>query len=397
MPTFAFCGIDSAGRRRRGVVSADNLVGARASLREQGLVVLSLQKSRQWRTVHWSAKERLLFIQQMGQLLRAGLPVFDSLEAIEQRSRGASFHPILLGLLQEVRQGQSLSEGMGRHPQHFDGLMRALIAAGELSGTLPDAIGRLETLLVRSQKIRAQIRQALTYPAVVLSVAVLIVIFLLLVAVPALEPLLEGRPVEGLTAVLLGTSRTLRDYGLEICVGVGLFGVGVWSWLSSPAGKRILVEAMARTPLIGKAFMAGSLARFFRTFLTLVHGDLSVLDGLRMARQVVPVPSFNEAVHRIERGLIQGAALSSCVEAEILFPPIVSKMLSLSQESGELLPSLEQLAILFEEETETRVNRLQQMLQPLILVVLGLVVGVILMGILLPLTDVQQLVGGAHG
>ena len=397
MPTFAFRGIDSAGRCRRGILSAENLPGARASLREQGLVVLSLQPSIQWRTTQWNAKERLLFVQQMGQLLRAGLPIFDSLEAIEQRSRGSSYHPILVWLLQEVRQGQSLSEGMGRHPQHFDGLMRALIAAGELSGSLPDAIGRLESLLIRSQKIRAQIRQALTYPAVVLSVAFLIVIFLLLVAVPALEPLLEGRPVEGLTAVLLGTSRALRDYGVELLTGVAMASLGAWRWLTSAAGRRALLEAMARLPLIGNTLMAGSLARFFRTFLTLVRGDLSVLDSLRMARQVVALPSFNEAVARIEKGLIQGASFSDCVEREPLFPPIVCKMLSLSEESGELQPSLEQLAILFEEETETRVNRLQQMLQPLILVVLGLVVGVILMGILLPLTDVQQLVGGAHG
>jgi type II secretory pathway component PulF len=397
MSQFSFTAIDSAKRRRRGTLYAQSAGEARTALRQQGLVVLELKPQKSWRPIRWSSNERLLFVQQLGQLLRAGLPVFDSLEAVEQRARGAPYHPILFLLLQQVQKGQSLSEAMGHFPQYFDGLMRALIAAGELSGALPAALSRLEALLVRQQKIRAQLRQALTYPAVVLSVAILIVIFLLVGAVPALEPLLEGRPLEGMTATLIHSSRFLRAYWPALAAALGLL-IGLLSvWASSAAGSEKLRELGARIPLLGRAIQAGNLARFFRTLLTLISGGLSVLDSLRMARQVSPMRSFTQAVQRIEKELIQGQRLSECLAAESLFPPIVSRMFGLAEESGELAPALEQLAVLFEEETESRVNRLQQMLQPLILVILGLVVGMILMGILVPLTDVQQLVGGTNG
>jgi general secretion pathway protein F len=397
MPQYAFLARNPRGKKTEGIITAESPALARATLREQALVVLALKRHRSLRPIHWSAAQRLLFVQQLAQLLQAGLPVYDSLQSIEQRARGASYHAILFRLCNEVEQGRSLSEAMGALPEHFDGLMRSLIAAGELSGKLPETVQRLETLLVRQKKVRSQLRQALTYPAVVLGIAVLIVIFLLLVAVPSLEPLLEGKPLEGATAVLIGASQLLRSQGHWIGLACGLTFIAIGAWARQPSGSQWILGLAHRMPGIGKALEAGNLARFFRTLLTLISGGLNVLDGLRIARQVSSLSSFKRSIQAVEKGLIQGMKLSFLMESQGHFPSIVGRMLALAEASGELTPSLEQLATFFEEETETRVSHLQQMLQPLILVILGLVVGFILLGILIPLTDVQQLVGDTNG
>jgi general secretion pathway protein F len=397
LPQYSFLARNSKGKRIQGVITADTPAAARASLREQELVLLSCERHIALRPVRWSAASRLLFVQQLAQLLQAGLPIYEALQSLEQQARGSSHHTILFRLVGEIERGRSLSEAMGQFPEHFDGLMRALVASGELSGQLPETILRLEILLVRQKKIKSQLRQALTYPIVVLAVAFLIVIFLLLFSVPALEPLLEGKSLQGATAFLIGTSQGLRHHGIGIGLVTCAMVAGLVVWASRPQGTQTLLSIALRLPGIGKALEAGNLARFFRTLLTLIQGGLSVLDGLRIARQVSSLPTFRAEVQKIEKGLIQGKRLSQLVDSQEAFPAIVGRMLSLAETAGELSPSLQQLATFFEEETENRVSRLQQMLQPLILVVLGLVVGFIVMGILIPLTDVQQLVGESNG
>jgi len=397
MHCFHYKAKNRQGRVVKGVLAAHAVHEARAMLRQQGLEVLECKVSRSLTQPKLRSKDRQLFAQQLSQLLRAGLPVFDALQAFEERMRGHRNHIIWAQIIQEVRGGRSLSQAMQLQPQQFDRLFIGLIAAGEASGSLETALARLDDLLRRQDKIRQQMQQALTYPAVVVSVAIAVVLFLLLGAVPSLEPLLEGHSIEGITALLLSMSHGLLEHGWTLLIAAcALLAMLLW-YSRTLQGRERWLTLLSRTPLIGPLLRAGALSRTFRTMLTLLQGDIALLEALRLARRIATLPDLRKALGALEDGLVQGESLSSLVERFTIFPNHIAKMLSLAEDSGDIIPCLEQISALYEEESTQRMNKLQQFMQPAILLFLGLVVGLILVGILLPLTNVQQLVGGANG
>lgn len=397
MRCFSYRAKTKQGKLVKGTVAAQAIHEARAMLRQQGLEILECKLARMLTQPKLRSKERQLFAQQLAQLLRAGLPVYDALQAFEERMRGQRQHIIWAQIINEVRGGRSLSQAMQLQPQHFDRLFIGLIAAGEASGSLERALVRLDDLLRRQDKIRQQMQQALTYPAVVISVAIGVVLFLLLGAVPSLEPLLEGHEIEGITAFLLSMSHGLLAHGwtlLMLCVAA----ITALLWHGRTLhGRERWLSMLVRTPLIGPLLIAGALSRTFRTMMTLLQGDIALLEALRLARRSANLPELRKALGSLEEGLVQGQALSTLVEQHSVFPGHISKMLSLAEDSGDIIPCLEQISALYEEESAQRMNKLQQFMQPAILLFLGVVVGLILVGILLPLTNVQQLVGGANG
>ncbi|MFZ4099228.1 MAG: type II secretion system F family protein [Chlamydiia bacterium] len=398
MADFAYKGLNSAGRSVRGRLAAEHAMEARSVLRQDGIVVFDLRLLRGTRrTARLTPASLLRLTQQLAQLTRAGCPLFESVRSIEERSKGTPYQPLLREIRMAMSQGAPFSQALGLHPEQFDGLFRSMISAGEASGSLGDSLERLEELLTKQIHLRSQLRKAFTYPIIVLLAALGIVVFLLLVAVPSLEPLLEGRRIEGVTWVLLQASHVVQDYGILIAASIAGGSLALFSWSRSLHGRQTIRNAACHLPLVGNMLVTSALARTFRTMASLLRGGVSLLETLRMSRAISVLPSLQAAMSRMEEGLIQGGRFSQLLSRESIFPPLVVTMVGLAEESGELSGSLTQLAKLFEEEANERLDKLQQWMQPVILVFLGLVVGLVLIGILVPLTDVNQLVGGSNG
>jgi general secretion pathway protein F len=391
MATYLYQYLSKSGRKRRGIVDASTEAEAKAKLRAQGLLVtrLALQGRGRGRR-HLSGQGLLNFTLQLGQLLRAGIPVYESLSALEEQYRGEKIHPILVQICEEIKSGASLSTALRHHPQSFNELYCSMVAAGESAGALELVLDRLATLLTRQMKLRRQISTALIYPAVIASFCCLVVFLLLTFAIPSIENLFEGRQLGTFTALVLGTSHLLsRTWMIYLPALIG--GLFFLRWyLRSPKGSAAAHRVSLRLPLVRTIVVQAALARFSRTLSTLLSGGLPMIDSLRLASRVITNPTLSDTLSRAETRIVEGSSLSQELQKEPLIPKLVARMVRVGEEAGTLTPMLEQVADLYEGEVEKSVQRLTTLAQPAVLLVMGAIVGVIMLAVLLPLTDVSS-------
>lgn len=394
MALFQYQALNLQGKTLRGMIDALSEKEAREKLREQKILPTVLKERRRvTRSSHLSGSELLAFTLQLSQLLQAGLPLYESLLALELQNRGEKWHGLLQNLCEKVKGGASLSEAMESHPKSFDSLYCAMIAAGESTGSLSDVCARLTTLLTRQIKLKKQITTAMMYPALLGSFAMAVLILLLTFVVPSIENLFEGREVNGLTSVVLASSHFLKNYWPIIFIVVMALGIClIWKG-RSPAGKKKCYELCFKIPLLRTPLVNTAIARFTRTLGTLQHGGVPLIDSLRIARRVMRSPILEAHVEQAEIKIIEGSCLSKELATESFIPPLVIRMLSVGEETGAMASMLHKIADLYEEEVEKTLTRLTTLMQPLILLIMGVVVGIVMLAVLIPLTDIHSLTG----
>ncbi len=374
MPLYAYHHLHNK-RKRRGVIDAHSEEEAKAKLHSQGFLIteLALDRKRFGRALSGTAL--LNFTLQFKQLIEAGLPIFESLKCLEEQA------PIVGGLCEEIREGKSLSYAMGCYPGSFDPLYCAMIGAGEASGNLLGVLERLGILLERRLKLRRQLITALTYPAVIAAFCLLVVFILLAFAIPSIENLFEGRQLGTITSCVL------------------FFSHYWWLYLLLLSGAIVAIIAIFRTskelplkiPLLKTLIIQTEIARFSRTLATLLRGGLNMIDSLRLARQVIKNEQIERLVATAEERIIQGSLLSIELGRSPLIPSLVIQMLRVGEESGEVIPMLDRIADTYEVEVEKTLTRLTTLAQPAILIVMGGIIGIIMLAVILPLTDMSAL------
>jgi general secretion pathway protein F len=377
MARFGYTALDGS-RRMRGSIDAPSATQAKQLLRDQGLLITQLKK-RRGSGAPLKGDALVNFTLQLAQLVRSGMPIFESLSALEEQYRGTSHHGVLASLCESIRSGKRLSEAL----EGFDPLYRALVASGEATGTLDDVLEKLAHLLAKQEKLRKSLITAMIYPSVIATFCVAVVILLLTFAIPSMAPLFEGRQLNPFTRFVLGSSHFLTTaWPIYLPLTVAKVGLGA---LFLPKFKQLTM----RLPPIRKVLVQAALARFCRTLATLQHGGLNMIESLQLARRTMRLPPLERAIERAENRLVMGHALSETLKNEPLLPPLFCRMLAVGEEGGELGPMLERMATLYEEELEKMLSRLAALAQPLILVVMGAIVGLIMLAVLLPLTDMQ--------
>ncbi len=382
MPLYSYRYLNSSGRRLRGVIDAFSLVEAKSKLLSQGIMVVHLaSEARSDRKHSLRGQPLVTFTTQLATLLKAGMPVFESLTALEEQMLGEKCHRIIASLCERIRGGTSLSDALRAHPTSFDSLYCAMVAAGEASGALDTVLDRLASLLSKQLHARKQLITALIYPAVIASFCTLVIFLLLTFAIPSIENLFEGRTLSSFTAAVLAVSHFLsRAWPIYIpLLAIGGFFI-----------RRHAPALAFRLPLFRTLIIQSSLARFSRTLSTLQQGGLPLIDSLQLARQVIPNPALAAAIKHAEKRVIEGGSLAAELQKNPLIPKLVGRMLRVGEESGDLKPMLTQIADLYEGEVERTLTRLTALAQPAILLVMGGIVGIIMLAVLLPLTDVSS-------
>lgn len=391
MPLYQYQALDSAGKKRTGFIEAIDEPEVKAKLREQGLMVSSLTtKATTSAKQNFNSDSLLAFTVQLSQLVSANVPVYQSLLAIEEQSRGESYHRIVLSLCDQIKSGRSLSEAMGTYPKSFDRLYRSMIAAGESAGALDVILEKLSQLLTKQNKIRSQLITALIYPGVLISFSLLIIGLLLGFVLPSIEGIFQGRQLNGFTQAVLSISHFLRDYWwVYIPIIVVLVIVGYFQ-LKTPNGKIWLQKNLIKLPVIKTVIIQAAVARFCRTMGTLQIGGLTMIDSLRLAREVVGNVVLEKELENAENKIIEGSSLSLELMRSELIPKMVSRMLSVGEEAGSTVVMLNKIADVYEEDVERSLDRMMALLQPVILIFMGAVIGTLMLAILLPLTDVSS-------
>lgn len=391
MPLFNYEAIDASGKNRSGLIDAQSEKEAKEKLRSQGVMVkkLSLRTSIS-KKQNLKGDTLVAFTVQLAQLLNAGIPLYESLIALEEQYRGEASHRVILSLCEQIKAGQSLSVAMGDFPDSFNKLYRSMVAAGESVGALDIVLDKLSQLLQKQNKLQKQIITAMIYPAILASFSFLIILMLLGFVVPSIEGIFADRQLNGFTEFILGVSRGFRSYWWIILpLAVGLIMYIVY-FIRSPQGKIWMQRHMLKVPLIRTLIIQTCVARFSRTMGTLQQGGLPIIDSLRISREVMGNVVLEEEIKKAEGKIIEGSSLSTELMHSRNMPPLVPRMLAVGEESGNAIIMFNKIADMYESEIEKSLDRLMALAQPVILIIMGSIIGVVLLAILLPLTDVSS-------
>lgn len=402
MPAFEYVAVDGHGRRQKGIISADSPRSARRELRLRDLMALDvIPVSERAATAsriggRISDKQRVLLVRQLSVLLQSGLPVEQALAAAAEDAATPQTQRVLHAIKTEVTEGGRLADAMAVTPKAFPPLVRSVVAAGELSGRLGDVTERLATYLERSHQLRQKVQAALIYPAVLGIMAVGMIIAMMLFVVPRLVEQFDlfDADLPLITRLVIGLSETLQSHGLWIAVGLAMLAVAVARAIRLPAIRRSLDRYSLSIPVVGPLNRTVCAGRFARVFATLSGSGATVLEALGGAKGAAGNLVFSDAADQIAERVREGGSFASALKATGVFPPMMVHMVS-SGEAGRDIPGMMTRAADFlDAEFETGSATLLSLLEPLIIVVLGGLVGLIVLSVMLPILQLNTLAIG---
>ena len=391
MPLYQYTALDAQGKKRSGLIEAHGEKEAKEKLREQGVMIMTMtQKTAASSRENLKGETLLNFTVQLSQLVNAGIPLYQSLLALEEQYRNESIHRIILSLCEQIKAGSTLSQAMSGYPVSFNKLYCSMIAAGESVGALNIVLDKLSLLLSKQMKLKRQIITAMIYPTILGGFSLLIITLLMTFVVPSIEGIFEGRKLNSFTSAVLTASHVFRDYWwLYIPAFVGSI-VLLFFKLRSPSGRVWMERTFLKVPLVRTLIIQTCIARFCRTMGTLLQGGLPMIDAMHISREVMRNVVLEEEIKKAEGKIIEGSSLSAELSKSKWVPVMVSRMLAVGEDSGTTTIMLNKIADMYEDNLEKTLDRLMAMAQPLILVFMGAIIGAILMAILLPLTDVSS-------
>ena len=404
MPDFAYHAIDPDGREKRGRIVAVNDDVARERLTLKKLYIVSVEPAAATpsalsrlplrRRARLNAKQLTLFTRQLSSLAQVS-PLEEALRTISRQSEQPHVRTILTEVHSGVVEGQRLSEAMRRESTSFPALYRAMIAAGEGAGTLPLITERLAALLERQAEMRGKLIGALAYPIVLSLVAILVVMGLMVSVVPRVVEQFDNvdQQLPLITRIVIGISAFLAAYWWAILIATVLGGLVFWRALQQPAFRLSVDRTVLRLPLLGKLLRNLHAARMARTLATMVASRLPLLEGLRLTGGTIRNTVLARANDDIVEAVRSGGSLSGAMRATNVFPPLLVYLTASGESAGQLDLMLERAAEYLEREFDNFTSAALSMLEPMIIVVMGGVVAVIILAILLPILQLQNLTG----
>lgn len=404
MGAFEYTALDSKGRETKGVLEGDTFRQIRQSLREQGMVPLSVEEVQQRedrgsqqsalfrRGV--SATDLALITRQLATLVRSGLPVEEALRAVSQQTEKARLQSMLVAVRSRVMEGHALAAALGDFPHVFPELYRSTVAAGEQSGHLNVVLDRLADYTESRHQLNQKMMLALIYPLLLTLVAIGVVVGLLAYVVPQVVSVFDnvGQSLPALTVGLITVSDFVSDYGLFMFFVIVAAAL-LFNYLIRFETARFQFHAiLLKLPLVSRFVRGLNTARFARTFSILAASGVPVLDGLRISAQVIENLPMRQAVDQAARKVREGTNLHTALEASSYFPPMMLHLIASGEASGNLEEMLERAAISQESEMDTLRGALLGIFEPVIILVMGAIVLVIVIAILLPIFELNQLV-----
>jgi general secretion pathway protein F len=403
MGAFEYTALDTGGRERKGILEGDTARQVRQLLRERQLLPVTVtevaqKEATQQRTLSLvrrvSAADLSLFTRQLATLVRAGLPLEESLLAVSQQTEKPRVQSIVLGVRSRVMEGHTLADGFSDFPRVFPEIYRATVAAGEQSGHLDTVLERLADYTEGREEIRQKVLGAMLYPIALTIMCFGIVSGLLVYVVPKVVNVFESSHAElpFITRVLIGVSGFFRSYGLYLLIGIALVAFLISRWLRQPGPRRSYHRLQLRLPLVGKLSRGFNTARFTRTLSILSASSVPVLEALRIAGEVVTNLPMRDAVLEASQRVREGAPIGRSLAVSRLFPPMTIHLISSGESSGELDSMLERAAISQERELDGLLTAMVGLLGPVLIVVMGLFVMGIVFAMLMPIFEMNQLI-----
>ncbi len=404
MAAFEYIALDKTGREKKGVLEGDSPRQIRQQLRELKLVPLAVDevadRNRQGKSgligrgASISSADLALITRQLATLSRSGLPLDEATATVAKQSEKQKLKRLILGVRAKVVEGHSLADGMAQFPGVFNDLYRSTVKAGEQSGHLDLVLERLADYTEARQQLQNRIRIALLYPTILTIMALAIVSFLLAYVVPKIVGVFEtsGQALPWLTTALIGVSDFVVDYYILIILAIAAVA-GIYSaFYRQPVARERIHLSWLKLPVLGRFVRGANTARFTRTLSILVGAGVPLLEALRIAGEVVSNLPMRHAILEAAAKVREGASLARALDQSRLFPPIVINLIASGEVSGNLEDMLERSSVNQERELETNISTVMGLFEPLIILVMGVVVLIIVLAILLPIFNMNDLI-----
>jgi len=404
MGAYRYQALNSAGKTVKGLIDGDSLRQVRTQLKSQQLKPLQVQavekkaSSPKSRFTGWqralSTRELALFTRQLASLLMSGLPLDETLLATARQSRKPHIKSIVLQVRGKVLEGQSLAQSLAQSERSFDSMYRALVRAGESSGCLGRVLEQLADYTEASQYSRQKLRLAMIYPCMLLLVSLTVVAILMTFVVPKLVAIFEHshRALPWLTETLISASHFSSQYGIWCLMGLTLLISGARQALASPSRQRLWHAGLLKLPVFGQLLLQADCARFASTLSLLVGTGVTLVDALGIAAQVMKNRVLREGAEQLSTVVAEGVSLSMAMDQAEFFPPLLVQMAASGEANGELAAQLQHAARNQDRELELLLATLGGLMEPLTVIVMGVIVTTIVMAILLPIFDLNSLI-----
>jgi len=404
MAEFRWTGANKQGRTLSGTISAANRREAQDTLEKRGVSVtkirgkgLDLSKFGQFGS---SITDKMLaaFTRQFAVMINAGLPLVNCLQVLARQQENKTLANVITDIEQEVEKGGTLADALGRHTTIFSDLYVNMVAAGEQGGILDTILNRLATHLEKAAALRSKIKTAMMYPMVVMIVVVLVVSVLLLFVIPIFQRMFEdlGSELPAPTQFVISLSQFLQHYILFVILGAVALGFLYRMYYKTENGQRLIDSIKLGLPIFGILQRKMAIARFTRTLGTLVSSGVAILDGLSITSKTSGNKVVADAIMQARTSISGGENISSPLEASGVFPALVTQMIAVGEETGGLDEMLLKIADFYEEEVDVAVGGLTSTLEPVMIVILGVIVGGIVISMYLPIFDLIGAVGQQH-
>ena len=391
MPAFTYTARTAAGELRTATVEAATAQDVVAQLRRQRMTVVKVDENTKSKKVKGSIKMRdiVIFTRQFSTMINAGLPLVQALDILAKQTENKALAAATRDIVFDVESGHTVADALSKHPKAFSELYVNMVAAGEAGGILDTILMRLAVFMEKNDALVRKVKGAMIYPAVIMSVAVIAIAVLLIFVIPVFESMFAGvglaLPLP--TRIVIGASDFLRTFWWAV---IGAIGLGVWlfkRYYATSGGKLTVDRALLKFPVLGDVLRKSAVSRFTRTLGTLISSGVSILDGLEITAKTAGNRVIQDAIMQSRASIAGGDTIAAPLQKSQVFPPMVISMIAVGEQTGGLDEMLSKIADFYDEEVDAAVSGLLSLLEPIMIVFLGVIVGGMVVAMYLPIFD----------
>ncbi len=397
MKEYVFSARTREGAIKRGTKKARSRTELVELLQGQGLIVVDVHESLGFglsslQKINLGGvplKEKVIFFRQLATMVASALPILQSLEILHKQISNPRFASVISDVISDIEGGSSLSDSFRKFPDVFDKVTVSLIAAGEESGSLDIILEKLATELEKKQKLKSKVRSAMIYPVIVLVVVIVVIILLLVVLVPAIDQIFEDvgatSQLPFATRFLVNASGFVQKYGIFMIISVGLGYMLFRYHYSKPSGRYFYHRMILKIPQIGTLITKMQVAQFTRVFALLMNSGVNITKALDLTANALTNEVFKETIIKAKEEVSKGMPLSMHIARAEHYPLIVSQMIAVGEESGEMVAVMEKIAEYFNQEVDTMTNNMSSIIEPFMLVFMGIIIAFVAMAVYMPM------------
>ncbi|HPY75521.1 MAG: type II secretion system F family protein [Planctomycetes bacterium] len=400
MAKYQYVAMDENGNEVKGTIEAKSREAVNGELRRKGMQAIDIQEKKSifdmeiggGGSVKVKAEDIVVFTRQMSTMISAGIPLLESLEILQDQQENKGFANALSDIVDRVRSGSDFSDSLGNHPKIFPQIYVSMVKAGEVSGQLDVILTRLAEYQEASIKLIRQIRSAMTYPVISLTMIFGITAFLMVFIIPQFEEIFLSLDVElpGLTKLILATSSFLVNNGLYVLACIIVFIIALKMYCKTPGGAYQADYVKLKLPIFGELFQKVAISRFSRTFATLIKSGVPLLGALEIVGNTSGNKLVEEAVEHAMQSVKEGESLAKPLSEFWVFPVMVYRMIAIGERSGALESLLEKISEFYDDQVAATVETLTSLIEPIMIGIMGALVGTIVLAVFLPIFKLQE-------